>query len=187
MNRTLSIATLRRYDACKLPWRITVLAGVLGYTPAEDEEVPLAAWRATTQDLIWALRCFPDGAELARKVADYAAKTARDAVMAAQHARPRTWTEYVAVVAADAEHAARIAERAARIAALVVAPEAASEHADRAVGHAADAVHFAAYAAGVAPEVRLRAGPEYWANMRTYVLDILTPAPCGAGAPLEVP
>jgi len=58
---TLSITTLRRFDACDLYKRVDDITRVMGRVLHEDEEIPLRIWwdldTTSVADLWWSLRC----------------------------------------------------------------------------------------------------------------------------------
>ena len=77
-----SITDLRKHYACDLNQRIADLRRYLVRDVPEDEDVPMAVWAEVTpntSDLIWALRCRPEGEVIAVEIARRAAKHVRQA------------------------------------------------------------------------------------------------------------
>jgi hypothetical protein len=120
--RTLSIATLRAWDAYDLTGRIADLEAYLARPVAEREEIPLYIWvlrcYPDPHDVVWLLRCYPDGAGMAVQVARYVKCRLLDAACEARMAAALAWlasdrcalprsaeslrADYLAVTVADA-------------------------------------------------------------------------------------
>jgi hypothetical protein len=168
-TRTLSIATLHAYGACRLDTRIADLEAHLTRPVAADEPIPLSTWAAVTpdlSDLTWVLRCFWDGAELAGQVAEHAvgiAQRAEDGLPCTLEGSARQEAERARQHATSAIHALRGAESAHTVTRAAVC-------AGDAVSNALDAVWYAALATDTSAYDNTRTARD---DIRAFTLKLL--------------
>ena len=112
MPYAFSIADLYKYEACCLDERVADLEDHLGREVPKNEDIPMSVWAEFTEselDLIWALRCRPEGADIAAQVARRVANRIPWGTINAEAAHLHADRSKAAADAADAVDASRYA------------------------------------------------------------------------------